>query len=56
MSRFKPVGKQRTSEEVVNQVRGQLAAGELAPGERLPAERELARHLNVSRSALRLVA
>src|SRR3990170_443261 len=53
MSRFKPVGKQRTSEEGLNKGRGQLAAGELAPGERLPAERELARHLNVSRSALR---
>jgi GntR family transcriptional regulator, transcriptional repressor for pyruvate dehydrogenase complex len=53
MNRFKPVRTQRTFEEVVNQVRDQLAGGELVPGERLPAERELARQLNVSRSALR---
>src|SRR3989304_7720395 len=53
MDRFKPVRAQRTFEEVVNQVRDQLAGGELVPGERLPPERELARQLNVSRSALR---
>ena len=53
MDRFKPVRAQRTFEEVVNQVRDQLAGGELVPGERLPSERELARQLNVSRSALR---
>lgn len=44
---------QRTFEEVVKQVRGQLARGELAPGQRLPSERTLAARLNVSRSALR---
>jgi len=53
METFKPVRVQRTFEEVVNQVREQLASGELVPGERLPPERELARQLNVSRSALR---
>src|SRR3970282_40915 len=53
MERFKPDRAQRTFEEVVNQVRDQLAGGELVPGERLPPERELARQLNVSRSALR---
>lgn len=50
---FKPARVQRTFEEVVKQVRGQLARGELAPGERLPPERTLAARLNVSRSALR---
>ena len=53
MDRFKPVRVQRTFEEVVNQVRDQLAGGALVPGERLPSEREWARQLNVSRSALR---
>lgn len=53
MARLKPVRVQRTFEEVVNQVRGQLARGELVPGERLPPERALAGALSVSRSALR---
>jgi DNA-binding FadR family transcriptional regulator len=52
-TQLKPARVQRTFEEVVNQVRGQLARGELVPGERLPPERVLAARLNVSRSALR---
>jgi GntR family transcriptional regulator, transcriptional repressor for pyruvate dehydrogenase complex len=43
----------RTFEAVVNYVREHLSQETLAPGERLPPERELARRLNVSRSALR---
>jgi DNA-binding FadR family transcriptional regulator len=53
MNSFKPVHVQRTFEEVVNQIRDQLAAGKLVPGERLPSERALASQLNVGRSALR---
>ncbi|MDE3106173.1 MAG: FadR family transcriptional regulator [Acidobacteriota bacterium] len=39
--------------QVVDHVRGLIAAGEVKPGDRLPPERELARKLKISRSSLR---
>jgi DNA-binding FadR family transcriptional regulator len=50
---FTAVKTQRTYEVICEQIRQQLALGTLKAGDKLPAERELALHLQVSRSALR---
>ncbi len=42
------------AEQVVERVRAMLEQGELRAGDRLPAERDLARHIGVSRSSVRV--
>lgn len=49
---FKPV-RRRTFEEVVTQIREQIAAGGLSEGDKLPPERTLAEALGVSRNTVR---
>jgi GntR family transcriptional regulator, transcriptional repressor for pyruvate dehydrogenase complex len=43
----------RSTDQVVNHLRGLIQQGKLKPGERLPSERELAEMLHVSRPTLR---
>lgn len=48
-----PVMRSRSHELVLDQVEEQILAGTLRVGDRLPGERDLASHLEVSRSAVR---
>ena len=50
---FRPVGKPRVAEEIVQQLRGLILRGEYAVGEKLPPERKLAEELGVNRASLR---
>lgn len=54
-SLFKPVveGHHSRAQRIVAQLRRLMIEGKLKPGDRLPPERDLARQLNVSRTALR---
>jgi GntR family transcriptional repressor for pyruvate dehydrogenase complex len=48
-----PVARSRSHELVLDQIEEQILAGTLRVGDRLPGERDLASHLQVSRSAVR---
>ncbi|MCG8381520.1 MAG: FCD domain-containing protein [Gammaproteobacteria bacterium] len=50
---FKPIKAQRVFEQVVDQIRAQIASGTLKPGDKLPPERELAETFSISRNAVR---
>src|SRR6516165_6382025 len=50
---FRPVGKPRVAEEIVQQLRGLILRGTYAPGDKLPPERKLAEELGVNRASLR---
>src|SRR6476660_8353191 len=50
---FRPVGKPRVAEEIVQQLRGLILRGEYAVGDKLPPERKLAEQLGVNRASLR---
>ena len=50
---WRPVTRSRSHELVIDQIEEQILAGRLRVGDRLPGERELASHLQVSRSAVR---
>lgn len=50
---LRAVKKKRIHEEIVAQIREELADGRLQPGDRLPAERELAERFQVSRASVR---
>ncbi len=47
------VKKHRIHEEIVEQIRGELAEGRLKPGDQLPSERELSEQFQVSRASVR---
>lgn len=48
-----PIKRTDVFQTVVQQLTNFLNAGDLQPGDRLPSERELAEHLNVSRTSVR---
>jgi DNA-binding FadR family transcriptional regulator len=50
---FRPVGKPRVAEEIVQQLRGLILRGSYAVGDKLPPERKLAEELGVNRASLR---
>src|SRR4029077_12823289 len=50
---FRPVGKPRVPEEIVQQLRGLILRGQYAVGDKLPPERKLAETLGVNRASLR---
>ena len=50
---FAPVRPKRVFEEIILQIRRELALGNLKPGDKLPAERELVKQFGVSRTAVR---
>jgi len=50
---YRAVGRRRLPEEIVDQIETLIVNSELRVGDPLPPERELARQLQVSRSALR---
>jgi GntR family transcriptional regulator, transcriptional repressor for pyruvate dehydrogenase complex len=50
---FTKLSSKRSFEEVVAQIRAQIASGSLREGDRLPAERELAVQIGVSRNTVR---
>jgi GntR family transcriptional repressor for pyruvate dehydrogenase complex len=50
---FRPVGKPRVAEEIVQQLRGLILRGDYAVGDKLPPERKLAEELGVNRASLR---
>jgi GntR family transcriptional repressor for pyruvate dehydrogenase complex len=50
---FRPVGKPRVAEEIVQQLRGLILRGEYRVGDKLPPERRLAEELGVNRASLR---
>lgn len=50
---WQPIARSRSHELVVDQIEEQILAGTLRVGDRLPGERDLASHLQVSRSAVR---
>ncbi len=50
---WRPVTRSRSHELVLDQIEEQILAGTLRVGDRLPGERDLASHLQVSRSAVR---
>lgn len=50
---FRPVGKPRVAQEIVQQLRGLILRGEYAVGDKLPPERKLAEELGVNRASLR---
>src|SRR6266851_2670125 len=50
---FRPVGKPRVAEEIVQQLRGLILRGHYATGDKLPPERKLAEELGVNRASLR---
>src|SRR4029077_11258228 len=43
----------KLSEQIAQQILGQIADGTLQPGDRLPTESQLAEHLGIGRSTLR---
>ena len=50
---FRPVGKPRVAEEIVQQLRTLILRGDYAVGDKLPPERRLAEELGVNRASLR---
>lgn len=50
---FKPIKRQRVSDEIVDQVKNLISQGKLKPGDRLPPERELIEEFGVSRPSHR---
>ncbi|HOC92796.1 MAG TPA: FadR/GntR family transcriptional regulator [bacterium] len=50
---FRPVPKNRISEDALAQLVDMIVSGEVKPGERLPGERELAQSLSITRTSLR---
>ena len=50
---FRPVGKPRVAEEIVQQLRTLILRGDYAVGDKLPPERRLADELGVNRASLR---
>lgn len=50
---LKPIQKKRVYQEIIEQIQTMINNGEVKPGDKLPSERELAKRLNVSRSAVR---
>jgi DNA-binding FadR family transcriptional regulator len=50
---FGPLQTSQLYEQIVGQIRDQIASGGLAPGARLPSERNLARAFEVSRPSIR---
>ncbi|KIX11992.1 FadR/GntR family transcriptional regulator [Dethiosulfatarculus sandiegensis] len=52
-SLFRPLGEKSLYQRVVDQIRVAIFRGELKPGDQLPSEPELARQLEVGRSAVR---
>ncbi|HEX4460945.1 MAG TPA: FadR/GntR family transcriptional regulator [Polyangia bacterium] len=50
---FRPVGKPRVAEEIVQQLRGLILRGDYKVGDKLPPERKLAEELGVNRASLR---
>ncbi len=50
---FRPVGKSRVAEEIVQQLRGLILSGQYAVGQKLPPERKLSEELGVNRASLR---
>ena len=50
---FETVHRGRVYEQVLEQIRQQIASGRLKPGDKLPSERELAERFRVSRSSVR---
>jgi GntR family transcriptional repressor for pyruvate dehydrogenase complex len=50
---FRPVGKPRVAEEIVQQLRTLILRGHYAVGDKLPPERKLAEELGVNRASLR---
>jgi GntR family transcriptional regulator, transcriptional repressor for pyruvate dehydrogenase complex len=50
---FVPIHRQRTFEQILEQLQGMILRGELRPGDRLPNERSLAEQLGVGRPSLR---
>ena len=50
---LKTIKIKRITEEIVSQIREQIAKGELNAGDRLPSEREMAQQLGVSRPTVR---
>ncbi len=53
MAGLQPVPRRSLSDQVFDQLRGQILAGRYAPGEALPGERELCQTFEVNRGALR---
>src|SRR2546425_10213451 len=50
---FRPVGKPRVAEEIVQQLRTLILRGDYAVGDKLPPERKLSDELGVNRASLR---
>jgi GntR family transcriptional repressor for pyruvate dehydrogenase complex len=50
---FRPVGKPRVAQEIVQQLRTLILNGQYAVGDKLPPERKLAGELGVNRASLR---
>jgi len=50
---FEPIKKKRVYQIVIERIKASVESGEIKPGEKLPSEREMAKLLNVSRSAIR---
>lgn len=50
---LKTIKIKRITEEIVSQIREQIAKGQLKPGDRLPSERDMAQQLGVSRPTVR---
>ncbi len=53
MPTFKPIARQKASEQVAEQIRKSIVDGLLRPGQRLPSERDLAAQFEVTRTTLR---
>ncbi|MCU1455619.1 MAG: GntR family transcriptional regulator [Acidimicrobiales bacterium] len=53
MMDLKPVDRRSVSDDVFDQLAGQILGGRLGPGAPLPAERQLTEHLKVNRQAVR---
>jgi len=53
ISKLKTIKIKRITEEIVSQIREQIAEGELKAGDRLPSERDMAQQLGVSRPTVR---
>src|SRR6202012_4168708 len=50
---FRPVGKRRVAEEIVQQLGGLILRGDYKVGDKLPPDRKLAEELGVNRASLR---
>lgn len=53
MNPFRSVKTERTSERIVQQIKGSILDGTMKPGDRLPPERELVGYFQVSRVSIR---